>query len=123
MDELWRLSLTCLLWLRAFEIRLLKVDEHAGPFHSSDANKIILEQVKFVYIEPHSEGTPSAVSTKPLLPPECTTIDHVYSGFYSGTALYIQLPRKFSFRIHQQLSIYFAFIFHPSDQATRTQFL
>ena len=49
-----RLSLTCLLRLRAFEIDSQKVDESTGLFHSSDANKIITGQVNFSFIGPHS---------------------------------------------------------------------
>ena len=41
-----------------------------------------------------------AVSTKPLLPPKCTTVNHMYNGFYSATAIYFQLSRNFPLRIH-----------------------
>ena len=35
----------------------LKVDDHVGPFQSSGSNKIIIEQVNFAFIGPHSGGS------------------------------------------------------------------
>ena len=78
----------------------VEVGEHAGPFHSSGANKkIILEQVNFVYIGPHSGGSPLVVSAKPLLLAEWTMICHLYCGLHSATTFCLQPPRNFLLQI------------------------
>ena len=61
MHEFWAFEHYLLLWLHVTVAtcvlnRLLEVDEYAGLFHSSSANKIILVEVNFVYIGPHSRG-------------------------------------------------------------------
>ena len=53
MDELWAFKPYLFTMARNWQ---LKVDESAGLFHSSGANKINMEQVNFPFIGPHSRA-------------------------------------------------------------------